>query len=123
VGIVLALVMAGVPLHAHPHPGDVVTDTFRGRVTEINLERKTIAIDAMDRKTKEIRNYLFFFDPKVKVTRAKKKVPIAELMPGQVVVCVVEVEMNERGEPTRYIAFDVRFDLQARPAARQVTGG
>ena len=113
---VLALVALGAPLRAHPHPGDVVTDTFRGRVTEINLEQRTIAIDAIDRKTKKIRNYFFFLDPKVKVTRAKKKVPITELMSGQAVICVAEVELTERGDPTRYIAFDIKFDLQARPA-------
>jgi hypothetical protein len=55
--------------------------------------------------------------PKVKVTRAKKTVPITELTPGQAVVCVAEIELNEQGEQTRYIAFDIRFDVQARPAA------
>ena len=115
VTVVLALLALDAPLRAHPHPGDVVTDTFRGRVTEINLERKTIAIDAMDRNAKKIRNYLFFSDPKVKVTCAKKKVSITELMPGQAVVCVAEVELSERGDPTRYIAFDIKCDEQARP--------
>lgn len=102
---------------AHPHPGDVVTETFRGRVAEVNLERKTIAIDAIDRKTKKLRNYFFFLDPKVKVTRAKKKVDVSELAPGGPVVCIAEVELNERGEATKYIAFEIRLDLQARPAA------
>lgn len=115
--VILALSVLGGPLRAHPHPGDVVTDTFRGRVTEINLERRTIAIDAIDRETKKLRNYFFVLDPKVKVTREKKKVAITELTPGQAVVCVAEIELNERGEPTRYIAFDIRFDVQARPAA------
>lgn len=115
VGVVLALVMLGAPLRAHPHPGDVVTDTFRGRVTEVNLERHTIAIDAIDRKTKKLRSFFFFLDPKVKITRAKTKVPITDLTTGQAVVCVAEVELNERGEPTRYIAFDIRLDPQARP--------
>ena len=72
-----------------------------GRVTEINLERRTIAIDAIDRKTKKLRNYFFVLDPKVKVTREKKKVAITELTPGQAVVCVAEIELNERGEQTR----------------------
>lgn len=113
--IVLALVIAA-PLDAHPHPGDVVTDTIRGRVTGVDLERRTVAIDAVDRKTKKLRNYFFFLDPKVKITRAKKKVPITELMPGQTVVCVAEIELNEHGQETKYIAFDIRFDEQARPA-------
>ena len=113
---VLALLAFGAPLRAHPHPGDVVTDTFRGRVTEINVERHTLAIDAIDRKTKKLRNFFFFLDPKVKVTRAKKKVPITDITPGEAVICVAEVELNQRGEPTRYIAFDIRFDPQARPA-------
>jgi hypothetical protein len=116
IAVGLALVAFGAPLRAHPHPGDVITETFRGRVTEINLERRTIAIDAIDRKTKNLRNYFFFLDPKVKVTRARKKVPITELMSGQAVLCVAEVELTERGDPTRYIAFDIKFDLQARPA-------
>src|SRR5262245_25117657 len=114
--IALAMSAVVVPVGAHPHPGDVVTDTFRGRVTEVNLERHTVAIDAIDRKTKKLRNYFFVLDPKVKVTRAKKKVPITDMTPGQAVICLAEVELNERGEPTRYIAFDIRFDLQARPA-------
>ena len=113
---VLALLALDAPLRAHPHPGDVVTETFRGRVTEINLERRTIAIDAIDRKTKKLRNYFFFLDRKVKVTRAKKKVPMTELMSGQAVICVAEIELTERGDPTRYIAFDIKFDQQARPA-------
>ena len=116
VGVVLALVTLGAALSAHPHPGDVITDTFRGRVTEVNLERHTIAIDAIDRKTKKLRNFFFFLDPKVNVTRAKKKMSIAELTPGQAVICIAEVELNERGDPTRYIAFDIRFDAQTRPA-------
>jgi hypothetical protein len=115
--LVLAVATFSLPVRAHPHPGDVVTDTFRGRVTAINLERRTIAIDAIDRKTKKLRNYFFVLDPKVKVTREKKKVAITELTPGQAVVCVAEIELNERGEQTRYIAFDIRFDVQARPAA------
>lgn len=114
--IALAMSAVVVPVGAHPHPGDVVTDTFRGRVTEVNLERQTIAIDAVDRKTTKLRNYFFFLDPKVKVTRGKKKVQIGELTPGQAVVCIAEIELNERGQETRYIAFDIKFDLQARPA-------
>jgi hypothetical protein len=54
------------------HPGDVVTETFRGRLMEINLERRTIAIDAVDRRTKKLRNYFCFLDPKVKVTREEE---------------------------------------------------
>jgi hypothetical protein len=115
-GVVLILWALAVPLRAHPHPGDVVTDTMRGRVTEVDLERRTLAIDAIDRKTKKVRNYLVFLDPKVKITRAKKKVALTELMPGQAVICVVEVELNEDGQETRRIAFDIQFDLQARPA-------
>src|SRR5262245_31967921 len=115
--IALAMSAVVVLVRAHPHPGDVITDTFRGRVTEVNLERQTIAIDAVDRKTTKLRNYFFFLDPKVKVTRGKKKVQIGELMPGQAaVVCIAEIELNERGQETRYIAFDIKFDLQARPA-------
>src|SRR5215217_74447 len=114
--VVLALCAFTPPLRAHPHPRDVVTDTFRGRVTEINLERRTIAIDAIDRKTKTPRNYFFVLDPKVKVTRAKKKVDLAELASGQAVICVAEIELDERGQESRYIAFDIKFDLQARPA-------
>jgi hypothetical protein len=114
--VLLCLWAGGAPIFAHPHPGDVVTDTFRGRVTEVSLERRTIAIDALDRKTKKIRNYFFFLDPKVKVTRAKKKIPFGELAPGEAVICVAEIELNERGEATRYIAFDIRIDTQARPA-------
>jgi hypothetical protein len=37
-------------------------------------------------------------------------------MSGQPVICVAEVELTERGDPTRYIAFDIKFDQQARPA-------
>lgn len=116
IAIVLAVRVLTTLAWGHPHPGDVVTETFRGRVTEINLERRTIAIDAVDRKTKKLRNYFFFLDPKVKVTRAKKKVPITELMSGQAVICVAEVELTERGDPSKYIAFDIKFDQQARPA-------
>lgn len=114
--VVIALCAVSAPLLAHPHPGDVVTDTFRGRVTEVNLERRTIAIDAIDRKTKKLRNYFFFLDEKVKVTRARKKAAVADLMPGDAVICVAEIELNDRGEETRYIAFDIKFDPQARPA-------
>jgi hypothetical protein len=50
------------------------------------------------------------------VTRAKKKIDISELMQGQTVVCIAEIELNDRGEATKYIAFEIRFDSQARPA-------
>lgn len=113
VAVVLAL---WAPLYAHPHPGDVVTDTLRGRVTEIDLERQTIAIDTLDRKTKKPRNYLMFLDRKVKVTQGKKKMALTDLVPGQAVICLVEVELNENGEDSKFIAFEIRFDLQARPA-------
>jgi hypothetical protein len=113
---IAALALAVAPVRAHPHPGDVVTDTLRGRVTEIDLERRTIAVDTLDRKTKKPRNYLMFLDKKVKVTQGKKKMAITELTPGQPVICLVEVELNERGEDTKFIAFEIRFDLQARPA-------
>lgn len=113
--VVLAVLSIARPLAAHPHPGDVVTETFRGRVTEVTLERRTMAIDAIDRKTKKLRNYFFFLDPEVKVTRAKKRVAVTELAPGEPVVCIAEVELNERGEATKYIAFEIRFDVQARP--------
>jgi hypothetical protein len=53
--ILVALSALTTPLVAHPHRGDVVTDTFRGRLTEVNFERRTIAIDAIDRKTKKLR--------------------------------------------------------------------
>ena len=114
--VALILWALAVPLRAHPHPGDVVTDTMRGRITAMDLERQTLAIDLIDKKTRQVRNYLVFLDPKVKVTRAKKKVALMELTAGQAVICVVEVELDEKGQETRRIAFDIQFDLQARPA-------
>jgi hypothetical protein len=114
--VVLTFWSAGSTAGAHPHPGDVVTDTIRGRVTEVNLERRTIAIDALDKKTKKLRNYFAVVDPKVKVTRAKKKVALTELTVGQPVICAVEIELDQNGRETRLIAFDIQFDLTARPA-------
>src|SRR5262249_47922331 len=92
---VMACLIGQAPLSAHPHPGDVLTDTLRGRVSQVDLEHRTVAIDTLDRKTKKPRNYLLFLDPKVKITRGKTKLSAAELPPGQAVVCEVEVELNE----------------------------
>ena len=114
--VVSVLAVMRAPLAAHPHPGDVVTETFRGRVAEVDLARGTLTIDALDRQTRKVRNYLFFLDPRVKVHRGKQKASVMDLMPGDAVVCEAEVELDERGGRTRFIAFDVRFDLQARPA-------
>ncbi len=114
--VVLTVCALAAPLRAHPHYGDIVTDTIRGRVTGVDAEQHTIAIDAIDRKTKKLRNYLVFLDPKVKITRAKKKVALGELAPGQPIICVVEVEIKENGQEGRLTAFDIQFDLKARPA-------
>ena len=114
--LVVALVACGAPSWAHPHPGDVVTDTLRGRVSEVDLEHRTVAVAMLDRKTKQPRNVLLFVDPKVKITQGKTKLSLMELPSGQAVICEVEVELNERGEQTRLIAFEIKFDMKARPA-------
>ena len=55
-------------------------------------------------------------DPKIKITRAKKKVVVTELAPGQAIICVVEVEVRENCQKGRMIAFDIQFDLKAKAA-------
>ena len=112
----LVLCAATAPLIAHPHPGDVVTDTLRGRASYVDVGHRTIAIEMLDRKSKQTRNVLLFLDPKVKITRDKTKLSLPDLMAGQPVICDVEVELNERGEQTRLIAFEIKFDMKARPA-------
>jgi hypothetical protein len=38
----------------------------------------------------------------------KTKLPLAERPAGQAIVCEVEVELNERGEQARLIAFEIK---------------
>ena len=100
----------------HPHDGEPVVLKFHGRVTEVNLARHTLAFDAIDPETRRPRNYLVFLDAKVKVSRGhEKKIPLTELTNGQSIVCFVEVEANPDSR-SRMVVFEIRFDLQARPA-------
>lgn len=101
---------------AHPHDGDVQTLVLRGRITHVDLKNRTLALDAIDRDTKKMRNFFVLLDPKIKVTREKKKITPAELAPGDAIICVVEVEVRENGQKGRVIAFDIQLDLKTRPA-------
>jgi hypothetical protein len=106
------------PLLAHPHNGDVQTVVLRGTITDVNLKNGTLALDAIDRDTKKLRNFFVLLDPKIKITRAKKKVAVTELAPGQSIICVVEVEVRENGQKGRMIAFDIQFDLKVNTATK-----
>jgi hypothetical protein len=108
---------AGVPLLAHPHDGDKDTLLLKGPITAIDLKHMTLALDAVDRKTKKPRNYFVLLDPKVKVTRAKKKIPLTELAPGQSIICSVEVEPNPDAD-SKMIAFAIQIDPKAVPATQ-----
>ena len=112
----IALCVLCEPLLAHPHDGDVQTLVLRGTITDVNLKNGTLALDAIDRDTKKVRNFFVLLDPKIKITRAKKKVTVTELAPGQSIICVVEVEVRENGQKGRMIAFDIQFDLKAKAA-------
>jgi len=104
------------PVFAHPHNGDIQTLVLRGTITDIDLKNGTLALDGIDRETKTLRNFFVVLDPKIKITRAKKKIPVTELAPGQAIVCVVEVELRENGQKGRMIAFDIQFDPKAKAA-------
>ena len=114
--VVIVMCALCAPLVAHPHDGDVQTLVLRGTITDVDLKNGTLALDAIDRDTKKLRNFFVILDPRIKVTRAKTKVTVAELAPGQPIICVVEVEVRENGQKGRMIAFDIQFDLKARPA-------
>jgi hypothetical protein len=98
---------------AHPHEGDTQSLVLRGTITDVNLKNGTLALDATDRDTKKVRNFFVLLDPKIKITRAKKKVAVTELAPGQPIICVVEVEVRENGQKGRMIALDIQFDLKS----------
>src|SRR5215210_901280 len=110
--VAIALCVLCAPVLAHPHDGDVQTLVLRGTITDIDLRNGTLALDAIDRETKKLRNFFVLLDPKIKIARAKKKVAITELVPGQAIICVVEVEVRENGQKGRMIAFDIQFDLK-----------
>jgi hypothetical protein len=104
------------PVFGHPHNGDTQTLVLRGTITDIDLKNGTLALDAIDRDTKKLRNFFVLLDPKIKITRAKQKMAVTQLAPGQAIICVVEVEVRENGQKGRMIAFDIQFDLKAKAA-------
>jgi hypothetical protein len=117
-GVCAGGVCAGsAPLLAHPHDGDKDTLLLKGTITAINLKDGTLALDGVDPATKRPRNFFLFLDRKIKVTRAKKKIPLSALTPGQPIICTVEIDAMPDAD-SKMIAFQIQVDLKAFPAAR-----
>ncbi len=108
---------AWAPLRAHPHDGDTDRLVLKGIITAIDLKNGTLALDAIDPATKRPRNFFVFLDRKIKVTRAKKKIPSTSLAAGQPIICTVEVDPKPDAD-SKIIAFDIQIDLKALPATR-----
>jgi hypothetical protein len=113
----IGLCAGWVPLLAHPHDGEKETLVLKGPITAIDLKNRTLALDAVDRQTKKLRNYFVFLDPKVKVTRAKKRIALADLTPGQAIICIVETDPDPDAD-SKMIAFAIQIDLKALPATQ-----
>lgn len=113
---VITLYALSGPALGHPHDGDRDILVLKGTITAVDLKNGTLALDAIDRSTKRLRNFFVFLDPKIKVTRAKKKIPMTELAAGQPVICTVEVDAHP--SDIKLIAFEIQVDLKAIPATR-----
>ena len=74
-------------------------------------------MDTIDPATKRPRNFLVWLDPKVKVRRAKKKIGLTDLAPGQPIICRVEIDAKPDAD-SKMIAFEIQIDLKALPATR-----
>jgi hypothetical protein len=103
------------PLLAHPHHGDKDTLLLKGPITSIDLVNRTLALDAVDRATKRIRNFLVFLDPKIKLKRGKAKIALTDLTPRQRIICTVEIDPMPDAD-SKMVAFQIEIDLKALPA-------
>jgi hypothetical protein len=98
--ITLAL-SAGVG--AHPHDEDTIV-MMSGTLAKIDLEKGYITLDTVDKLTRSPKNVLMFLAEKPKLKWGKRKLTPADLVAGQKVTCIGEIEIDKQ---SRLVAFEI----------------
>lgn len=109
--IVALMAMAG-GVSAHPHDEDTIV-MMSGTLTKVDLEKGYITIDTLDKMTRAPKNVLMFLAEKPKLKWGKRKLAAADLVPGQKVTCIAEIELDKE---SRLVAFEVW--VNDKPAAQ-----
>jgi hypothetical protein len=100
----------------HPHNEREILD-LQGTITKVDAVNRAVELDAVDPRTKQVRNLLLVLDKKVKLRNGKAKVELASFKPGQRVNCTVERTYDD-ADVERLVALSIQMTTVQTPAAK-----